>query len=239
MSTSQNDIRKNNIGDKKAIKQELEDSFNNDTPKKEGPVSVMRILARTDTGNIDLKRNSRLYMPHSDTGTYITMANQLGLGESKYDERLGGINIYDITPEDVQNNRAYSQSNWAKIGAGLGKATVLAGTTFADTFIGTVVGLGNMVVQGVQGENMLNAFINNPVSKYLNEVNNMSEEWMPNYYSTDEDSRMWYQNFFSANFIGDHILKNLGFLVGALLAWGCVFWADLQAQILRLKAGER
>jgi len=42
------------------------------------------------------------------------------------------------------------------------------------------------------------------------------EEIAPNYYSEAELNSPWYTNILSANFLGDKVLKNMGFTVGAL-----------------------
>jgi len=42
------------------------------------------------------------------------------------------------------------------------------------------------------------------------------EEIAPNYYSEAEKNNPWYTNILSANFIGDKVLKNMGFTIGAL-----------------------
>ena len=44
------------------------------------------------------------------------------------------------------------------------------------------------------------------------------ETWLPNYYTEAEKNNSWWQNAFTANFIGDHFLKNTGFMVGALFS---------------------
>lgn len=49
----------------------------------------------------------------------------------------------------------------------------------------------------------------------MQQVNEWSESALPNYYTDAEQNDPWYENIFSANFIGDKFLKNLGFAVGA------------------------
>jgi hypothetical protein len=38
---------------------------------------------------------------------------------------------------------------------------------------------------------------------------------LPNYYTKQEQESPWYDNIFTANFLGDKFIKNLGFTVGA------------------------
>lgn len=51
-------------------------------------------------------------------------------------------------------------------------------------------------------------------------VNEWSEQAMPNYYSEEEQNSPWYENIFTANFLGDKFIKNLGFTVGAFYSGG-------------------
>ena len=43
---------------------------------------------------------------------------------------------------------------------------------------------------------------------------------MPNYYTEAEQNQPWYENIFTANFLGDKFIKNLGFTVGAFYSGG-------------------
>lgn len=49
----------------------------------------------------------------------------------------------------------------------------------------------------------------------MNAVNEWSEKALPNYYTYAETNGPWYNNIFTANFLGDKFLKNLGFMIGA------------------------
>jgi len=106
--------------------------------------------------------------------------------------------------------------------SGLGKMATIALTTAADSFIGTAYGLVNIAVQDMKGnvnsgKDALDAFVDNPVSRYILSINDKAEKWMPNYYTDEERNSSLYQQFFHANFIGDHLLKNAGFMIGAYL----------------------
>ena len=54
----------------------------------------------------------------------------------------------------------------------------------------------------------------------MQSINEWSEQVMPNYYTRQEQEDPWYENIFTANFIGDKFLKNLGFTVGAFYSGG-------------------
>ena len=146
-------------------------------------------------------------------------ANELGIGESRFDKRITDLSQL----ENLNEFRAQQQSAGAQITSGFGKAAVLTGTTFLDTFAGTIAGIlnfGKELASGNidSGRDALNAFVNNPVSEALQQINDWSEKAMPNYYTEQERENSWTDNLFSANFIGDHFIKNIGFFAGAYLS---------------------
>lgn len=63
----------------------------------------------------------------------------------------------------------------------------------------------------------------NDFSKAMQKTNENFEQWLPNYYTKDENESPWYENIFTANFLGDKFIKNLGFSVGAIYSGGV--WA--------------
>lgn len=137
-------------------------------------------------------------------------------GESRYDKRVKHLS--DIA--NLNEFRANEQSAIAKIGAGVAKGAVLAATTFADGVVGTLAGVFNIIDEAAQGNiksgsDALNAFVSNPFSQAMNAVNEWSEQALPNYYTYAETNAPWYSNIFTANFLGDKFLKNLGFMIGA------------------------
>lgn len=132
-------------------------------------------------------------------------------GSSIYDPELAN---YDQLA-NIQDVRAEAQPWYAQIGAGLAKGAILAGTTFLDGTIGLLVGAGEAIDRGDWS-----GLWDNDFSKAVQAVNEWSEEALPNYYSTREQNSPWYENIFTANFIGDKFIKNLGFSVGALYSGG-------------------
>lgn len=141
-----------------------------------------------------------------------------GFGESRYDKRM--TQLGELT--DLNESRANIQPWYDQIAAGILKGSVLAGTTFADGVLGTIVGavnvLGN-IKDIADSDNPLreagNKFINNPFSTLMQDINEKVESALPNYYTQAEQEDPWWEHIFSANFIGDKFLKNLGFTVGA------------------------
>jgi hypothetical protein len=114
--------------------------------------------------------------------------------------------------------RAENQPWYSKLVNGIGKAGVLAGTTALET-LGLLYGAGHSMLETVGAlednkKSWLQDLWNNPITEALQNINEASEEYMPNYYTQDEQENP-FGNIFTANFLGDKILKNLGFMVGA------------------------
>ena len=155
-----------------------------------------------------------------------------GYGESKYD-RLP-YEAIEGTGRDLEDYRAERQSPLARIGAGVGNLTLTAATTFADSFIGTAVGLGNAALTGIQllaGENehpdigagyqILDSFANNPASLWLNDIQQKGmTDWMPTYTSQEyrkNAETSWWKNIPTTAFLSS-ALQNTGFTLGMAAA---------------------
>ena len=122
----------------------------------------------------------------------------------------------------AEDRRARQQSGVEQLVNGIGKGAVIAATTFVDGIVGTAAGIVNLAYQAANGDierpaDALFAFIDNPISKNLQKVNEWAERVMPNYYTDEQRNAHWYEpvNLFSANFVGDKFLKNTGFMIGA------------------------
>lgn len=142
----------------------------------------------------------------------------VGLGDSTFDEDITSLTQL----EDLANTRGELQPWYSQIGAGIGKGVVLAGTTFLDGTVGTVVGAINMADAAAKGNSsseVMAAFWNNPFARAMKEVNDWSEEAMPNYMTNEErqnqENGEWYKNIWTANWWGNSFIKNLGFTAGA------------------------
>lgn len=170
---------------------------------------------------------------------YTQEAKEAGYGLSRYDD--------DFAPDmDLEQNRALEQSNFAKIGSGLLKGGVTAAATAVNTTLGTVFGLGSAMYELAADANgngrsimdTIDAGTNNWLSNQLVKLQNWSEEVLPNYRTQEERSEQyqkeWYKHMGTANFIGDSILKNFGFTVGAMaggVAWSRLIGAGLAKQV--------
>lgn len=146
--------------------------------------------------------------------------NNAGYGESVYDTEA------PILYSDLQNLnevRAQRQSGLLQIINGIGKGAVLAGTTFADGTAGLIWGIGESLKRWIDddytAEEAIAGIWDNDFSKAMQNLNEMSEKAMPNYYSKNEQEDPL-GNIFSANFLGDKLLKNMGFMVGAAYSGG-------------------
>ena len=128
------------------------------------------------------------------------------LGQSMFDDEVVGGTEY----ENLNEIRAQRQPWYAKLSAGVAKGAVLAGTTFLDGTVGLAMGIGAAIDK--QDASQL---WDNPFSRLMQQINEESEKALPNYYTREEQESPWYENIFTANFLGDKLIKNLGFTVGA------------------------
>ena len=132
-------------------------------------------------------------------------------GESMFDEPTAT----EAQFQELGDIRANNQPWYAQIGAGLAKGAILAGTTFLDGTVGLIFGAGTAI-----GEGRWSGLWDNDFSKAMQSVNEWSEQALPNYYTRAEQEQPWYENIFTANFLGDKFIKNLGFTVGAFYSVG-------------------
>lgn len=162
---------------------------------------------------------------------YTEQATLEGYGQSRYDTRSGytpGANREDI--------RAREQTGANKILSGIAKGAITAADTFLDTTVGSLLGAAYAFsplapLWGVTPGESVEAFSTNPVSEKINKFTMWADENIPNYRTEEEQSddyqAQWYKpsHFFSANNIGDGIIKNFGFTAGAML--GGATWAKV------------
>lgn len=132
-------------------------------------------------------------------------------GESMFDEPTAT----EAQFQELGDIRAENQPWYAQIGAGLAKGAILAGTTFLDGTLGLLFGAGTAI-----NEDRWSGLWDNDFSKAMQSVNEWSEQALPNYYTKAEQEQPWYENIFTANFLGDKFIKNLGFTVGAFYSGG-------------------
>lgn len=157
-------------------------------------------------------------------------------GESMFDNKTA--NQADF--ENLSDVRANNQPWYAQIGAGLAKGAVLAGTTFLNGILGLIFGAGEAIRRGFDDDYTKSGAAaglwDNEFSRAMQSINEWSEQAMPNYYTKVELEGPWYENIFTANFLGDKFIKNLGFTVGAFYSGG-VYSKGLGAIMKAVKAG--
>lgn len=134
-------------------------------------------------------------------------------GESMFDDATAT----EAQFQNLGDIRAENQPWYAKISAGLAKGVILASTTFLDGTVGLAVGIGTAI-----DERRWSGLWDNEFSRAMQAVNEWSEEALINYYTKAEQEQPWYENIFTANFLGDKFIKNLGFAVGAFYSGGLV-----------------
>lgn len=141
-------------------------------------------------------------------------------GESEFDEPTAT----EAQFQELGDIRAENQPWYAQIGAGLAKGAILAGTTFLDGTLGLLFGAGEAIRRGFDDDYTKSGAVaglwDNDFSKAMQSVNEWSEQALPNYYTREEQEQPWYENIFTANFLGDKFIKNLGFTVGAFYSGG-------------------
>ena len=132
------------------------------------------------------------------------------VGQSKYDQGITS----EAQVLDLNETRATLQPWYEQVTAGVAKGGVLAATTFVEGTLGLVAGLGTAIQEG-----KFSGVWDNPVNRAMKEVTDWSEQALPNYMTNtekqNEESGQWYKNLFTSNFIGNNVLKNMGFMVGA------------------------
>ena len=173
---------------------------------------------------------------YSDDSTQEAL--QAGFGASKYDTDF-------YRGKDIEQARAVGQSGFAKVMSGLAKGGVTTLATAANTTAGLVYGLGSALWELAFDTNgngrgfmdTMDAGVNNYVSEKLINLQNWSEEAFPNYRTeaerSDQYQQEWWKHMGTGNFIGDSILKNFGFTVGAML--GGAGWSKLIGKAMSAK----
>lgn len=150
-------------------------------------------------------------------------------GESVYDKPNTTIDAL----QHIGDLRAEEQSAAAKLSAGVAKGGILAATTFLNGTVGLIAGLGEWAMTG-----KVSKVWDNDFSRLMDDITEKSEQILPNYYSDKELNSPWYTNIFTANFLGDKFLKNLGFTIGAYYS-GSVYTKGLGALLKGLNASAK
>ena len=135
------------------------------------------------------------------------------LGQSYFDKDVYTKGEF----EDASSIRAENQPAIVQALNGTAKGTILAGTTAVSGILGIPYGIFSAV-----NNKDFSKLWDNDITRTAQLINDASEEWLPNYYTKDQLESSWYSptNLFSANFLFDKVIKNIGFTVGAAYSGG-------------------
>jgi hypothetical protein len=151
----------------------------------------------------------------ANTSNRLTPGSALSINPQTID--ITGRYPFQRVGFDNEELYAQGQSWLSKAGNALGKATGLAATTFLNGTAGLLFGLGAWVNNG-----KFSSLYDNDFTRSLDQFNQNLENQLPNYYTRQERDAEWYSpnNWFTANFVFDKVIKNLGFAAGAALTGG-------------------
>jgi hypothetical protein len=147
------------------------------------------------------------------SGPVITPMAPTVSARELYENRRYGVYSPDII--NIEDQKAYAQSNLDKAVNGLLKGVNLAATTVAGS-VGMVYGLAKSPFSGRFAD-----IWDNEIMRELDDWNHrVDNEFLPNYYTDVEKNAAWYStdNWFKTNFLFDKLIKNSGFAVGAMLS---------------------
>jgi hypothetical protein len=124
---------------------------------------------------------------------------------------------------DYEEMAAQQQSSFEQFRNGIGKMAGLAGTSFVSGTAGLLYGIGS-AASTLKFSNLYN----NPVTQLMDQAQAGMEDYLPNYYTKAEQDSDWWSpdNWYTANFWGDKVFKNIGYGVGSIaggVAWAKVF----------------
>jgi len=139
---------------------------------------------------------------------------------------------------DNEELYARAQSGWDQLANGIGKSVGTFTSSFMTGTIGVINGLGQMIK-----DQRAASFYDNEFNRIFDDFNKHLEDALPNYYTHAEKDAEWYSptNIFSANFLGDKVLKNLGYSAGAIvggMGWGAALkGVGLTSRLVRAGKG--
>lgn len=160
--------------------------------------------------HVDLFRNDLQKVSLKEEPFSFQRASEVPFG--RYDKIFYGI--------DNEELYARRQSAVDQLANGAAKMAGTFATSFLEGTVGIINGIGEMSSTG-----KFSSFYDNDFNRKLDELNKYLEDSLPNYYSQAEKDAEWYspKNIMSANFLGDKVLKNLGYSFGAIaggIGWG-------------------
>lgn len=137
----------------------------------------------------------------------------VGINDSYWDRDITSASQLD----NLANTRGELQPGVIQVLNGLAKGAITAGTTFLDGTLGLMYGAGTAIAHSIDPDKKADwsDLWDNDFSRAMKQITDLSEEYLPNYYTDAEINDPWYEHVFSANWIGDKFIKNIGFTIGA------------------------
>lgn len=146
-------------------------------------------------------------------GPVVTPMAPTVSAQELYENRRYATYSPDIV--NIEDQKAYAQSNLDKAVNGLMKGVNLTATTVVGGF-GMIYGLAKSPFSGRLADIWDNEMLRD-VDEWNSKVDN---EYLPNYYTDAEKNAAWYStdNWFKTNFLFDKLIKNSGYAVGAMIS---------------------
>lgn len=142
-------------------------------------------------------------------GSGTVRTNQGINSNSKYDRWLHGYGDYD----DVMSNRGDQQTFFDKLGNGLAKASIYAGTSFIRSSLGVAAGL-----VGLASGDGFSAMHSNFVNDVMHDIEQWSEEVMPLYTSDKEKNQGFLGQTIGSTNWWMEFMKSVGIMAGSAAA---------------------
>jgi hypothetical protein len=131
-----------------------------------------------------------------------------------YTDPLSNYKEYDVNTNVFSKNwneqRAQNQPWYEQVGYGIAKAATTVGTSIVDGTLGTANGLLSLAFDKDH------SFADNTIGQSMDAINEQMREWLPNYYTQEEQDSLLGALSNPANFIGDKVLGGAAYTVGAL-----------------------
>ncbi len=148
---------------------------------------------------------------------------QIGLGfagsisqnlTNVYTDPLSNYKDYDVNTnafsKDWNEQRTQNQPWYEQLAFGLTKAVGTVGTSIVDGTLGVANGVGSMLFDKDH------SFADNTVGNSMDAVNEQLREWLPNYYTKEEQESLLGAVSNPGNFIGDKVAGGAAYTVGML-----------------------
>ena len=196
------DITRTGLQDWRTIKAQNDDRFDEDYLKRREQARRYRESIKTSSGNFG---KTAAQNPEMFTTGSPVQANP-EYGKSRYDAPDATLDQYLNT----QDYRGTYQSGAEQLLNGVLKGAITTGTTFVNTLAGIPIGMLEATAQGD-----ISKLWDNEITNLMSNIDDWAEKELPNYYTREELDSPWYTNVFTANFLGDKLIKNFGFTFGA------------------------